>query len=157
MKEIFIRKEGERKMNWLDVILIVINAGLIIFGIISIIFAIKDNYSGWREISAIFWICYVFFGLILLLPFIVIDKGSGSTIGTITSVDKNFFGTTALYIKTSETTQEKYCIEFDEQLENKAKELIGKKVKIEYGERVGLYSTSKCSQAPVEYIEKVEQ
>jgi len=91
-----------------------------------------------------------------VLPFIVLDKGSGSTIGTITSVDKNFFGTTALYIKTSETAQEKYCIEFDEELEDTAKEFIGQEVKVSYGERVGIYSTGKCNQAPIESIELVK-
>ena len=40
---------------------------------------------------------------------------------------------------------------------NKAKELIGKEVKISYGERVGLYSTSKCHQAPIEKIEEIKE
>ena len=94
---------------------------------------------------------------VLTLPFMVLDKASGGTIGTITSIDKNFFGTTAVYIKTTETNEEEYCIEFNNELENKAKELIGKKVKISYGKRVGLYSTGQCSQAPIESIELVEE
>lgn len=71
-------------------------------------------------------------------------------------VDKNFFGTTAIYIKSSETTQEKYCIEDDKVVEQ-AKELIGKEVKVEYGTRVGLYSTGRCSSAPIEKIEKLNK
>ena len=143
-------------MNFLDIILIVINVGLIIFGIISIPLAIKDDWGDWIAICIGFWICYLLLGWLLIMPFIVLDRGSGSTIGTITSVDKNFFGTTALYVKTSETTQEKYCIEFDEKLEKKAKELIGKEVKVSYGKRVGLYSTGKCSQAPIKSIELIK-
>lgn len=92
-----------------------------------------------------------------LLPFLVIDKSSGVTVGTITSVDKNFFGTTALWIKTIENEQEKYCIEFDEELEKQAKELVGEEVKITYGTRVGMYSTTKCHQAPIDKIKKVKQ
>jgi len=39
---------------------------------------------------------------------------------------------------------------------NKAKELMGQTVKISYGERIGLYSTGKCSQAPIENIELIK-
>lgn len=133
-------------MNWLDILLIVIVVGLVLL----IVVGIKEWAYELSFASA------MFIGL-AMLGFIIVDPASGSTLGTITSVDKNFFGTTALYIKTSETTQEKYCIEFDEKLENKANELIGKKVKISYGKRVGLYSTGKCSQAPVESIEEVNK
>lgn len=147
-------------MNWLDFILIAVNATLIIMGIILIPLAIRksksDMWSDMPMIAIAYWGLYICIGWLLWLPFIVLDRGSGSTIGTITSVDKNFFGTTALYIKTSETTQEKYCIEFNEELEEEAKELIGKEVKISYGTRVGLYSTSKCHQAPVEDIQLIE-
>ena len=143
-------------MNFVDIILIIINIAIIVLGIISIPLVIKDEWGIWPSICIAVWGCYLMFGWLSWLPFIVLDKGSGSTIGTITSVDKNFFGTTALYIKTSETTQEEYCIEFNEELETKAKELIGKEVKVSYGERVGLYSTGKCNQAPIESIESVE-
>ena len=143
-------------MNWLDVILIIINVMVIIGGISFVIYnAYDEGISGFAFGLVISLIVCGFILFFSFTPFVVLDKGSGSTIGTITSVDKNFFGTTALYIKTSETTQEKYCIEFDEELENKAKELIGKKVKISYGERVGLYATGKCSQAPIEKIEEL--
>ena len=140
-------------MNFLDIIFIIL---IIITFIGTIIFIGMASAEGDFE----FVIALIFGGLLVIglefLPFVVIDKASGSTIGTITSVDKNFFGTTALYIKTTETNEEEYCIEFDEKLENQAKELIGKKVKITYGKRVGLYSTGKCSEAPVDTIEVLE-
>lgn len=139
-------------MNWLDIILIIMIIIVFVGGLVlSILFLIDSEI-------ALGFVC-LFFSMFsvgcLILPFFVMDRGSGNTIGTITSVDKNFFGTTAVYIKTSETTQEKYCIEFDEELENKAKKLIGKEVKISYGKRIGLYSTGKCHQAPVENIEEL--
>ena len=138
-----------------------LNVILFIVGIITIIVAIikrNDSWSDATTISITYWICYLVFIplFLILLPFFVLDRASGATIGTITSVDQNFFGTTALYIKTSETTQEKYCIEFDEDLINKSRELIGQRVKITYGKRVGLYSTTYCKQAPIETIERVE-
>lgn len=141
-------------MNWLDILLIILILICLIGGIILLVLSIIDDET---QVG----IMLLFFALIgsgfLCLPFMVLDKASGSTIGTITSVDKNFFGTTALYIKTSETEQEEYCIEFDKKLEKQAKELIGEKVKISYGKRVGLYSTGKCSQAPIEKIELIEK
>lgn len=144
-------------MNWLDIILIIINVIIVIGGIVWIVICVYDEgITGFITglISSVF-IC----GIIMILTigfFIVMDKGSGSTIGTITSIDKNFFGTTSLYIKTSENSQEKYCIENNDIVEQ-AKLLIGKNVKIEYGERVGLYSTNKCHQAPVEKIEETKE
>lgn len=90
-------------------------------------------------------------GFIFCASFVTIDKKSGTTVGTITSVDKNFFGTTALYIKVNETSEEKYCIE-DKELAEIAKENIGKKVIINYGTRIGVYSTGKCDEAPVDTI-----
>lgn len=147
-------------MNGLDIFLIILNVILFIVGIITIIVAVikrNDNWSDATTISIGYWICYLLFipSFLILFPFLVVDKASGSTIGLITSVDRNFFGTTALYVKTSETEQEKYCIE-NEDISNKAKELIGKNVKIEYGTRVGFYSTGKCQQAPVGKIEIIE-
>ena len=140
-------------MNFVDIILIIIIAILVLIGLGGFMAGILEQNIG--EGIGIF-IMFIFFASFCLFPFVVVDKGSGSTMGTITSVDKNFFGTTALYIKTSETTQEEYCIEFDEKLETKAKELIGKEVKVSYGKRVGLYSTGKCSEAPIESIEFIK-
>ena len=146
-------------MNWLDILLIILNIFAFVGGIITIIVAIIRRNECWSiaiPIAITYWVFYITLGWLLWMPFIVLDKASGNTIGTITSVDKNFFGTTALYIKTTETNEEKYCIEFNENLESKAKELIGKKVKISYGKRVGFYLTGKCHQAPIETIEEME-
>lgn len=141
-------------MNFLDIILLIIISIFAISGIVCLVSGIVNN-DICVGIGCLLGM--LFFASLFSLPFVVLDRGSGSTIGTITSVDKNFFGTTALYIKTSETTQEKYCIEFNEELEEQAKGLIGKKVKISYGARVGFYSTGKCSQAPVEDIQFIEE
>lgn len=140
-------------MNWLDIILIILITIILVGGVVISILA-------WIEHEVGFGFCLLFMALfisgMLTLPFIVLDNGEGSTIGTITSVDKNFFGTTAVYVKTSETTQEKLCIE-DNELSEQAKSLIGKEVKVSYGTRVGLYSTGKCGQAPIEKIEVVSE
>lgn len=140
-------------MNWLDIILIILITIILVGGVVISILA-------WIEHEVGFGFCLLFMALfisgMLTLPFIVLDNGEGSTIGTITSVDKNFFGTTAVYVKTSETTQEKLCIE-DNELSEHAKSLIGKEVKVSYGTRVGLYSTGKCGQAPIEKIEVVSE
>lgn len=140
-------------MNCLDIILIIITAICVIVGIIGFTLNVKD-YDILFGVLAL--LSMIGIGGVFTIPFIVLDKASGSTIGTIISVDKNFFGTTALYIKTTETNEEKYCIEFNEELESQAKKLIGKKVKISYGKRVGLYSTGKCHQAPIETIEEIK-
>lgn len=147
-------------MNLLDILLIIINIILFVIGIITIIVAIIKRSDCWSytiSIAVGYWILYLLTGWLFLLPFIVIDKYSGTTVGTITSVDKNFFGTTSVYIKTTETNEEKYCIEFNKKLENQAKELIGKRVQINYGERVGIYSTEKCHQAPIEEIKETKK
>lgn len=140
-------------MNWLDIILIILVIIILVGGIVISILAWVDG-----EIGLGFGMLFmaIFISSMFALPFIVLDNGAGSTIGTITSVDKNFFGTTAVYVKTSETTQEKLCIE-DKELSEQAKSLIGKEVKVSYGTRVGLYSTGKCGQAPIEKIEGVSE
>lgn len=145
-------------MNFLDIILIIVNVIVILGGLIGIVFCIReacDFLEGLIATIGIIIVVEIVLAATLFAPFIVLDKGSGSTIGIITSVDKNFFGTTALFIKTSENEQEKYCIENND-ISNLANELIGKKVKISYGERVGFYSTGSCHQAPVESIEVQE-
>lgn len=140
-------------MNWLDIILIILITIILVGGVVILILAWVDG-----EIGIGFGLLFmaIFISSMLTLPLIVLDNGEGSTIGTITSVDKNFFGTTAVYVKTSETTQEKLCIE-DNELSEQAKSLIGKEVKVSYGTRVGLYSTGKCGQAPIEKIELVSE
>lgn len=133
---------------------VLLGLALIVFiiGIVGIVLAFQDSFEeGWFYtilILILVGVCDMF----LLNPVLIIDKKSGSTIGTITSVDKNFFGSTAIYIKTSETEQEQYCAE-DENIIEVAKENIGNKVKISYGTRVGIYPLSKCDQAPISKIE----
>ena len=139
-------------MNILDIMLIIVMLLIFLGGLILGVVAMKDSEVGFGIIAILFG---MFIAGLFGLSFVVLDKGSGSTVGEITSVDKNFYGTTAVWIKTSENTQEKYCVE-DETVAEEAKELLGKKVKISYGERVGLYSTGSCHQAPIDKIEEIE-
>lgn len=139
-------------MNWLDIIMIILAIAIFIGAIATLIIGFVEDEIGAGIICAI---AVLFFEIIPGIYFVVIDKNAGSTIGTITSVDRNFFGTTSIYIKTSENSQEQYCIE-DDKIVNQAHELIGQDVKISYGTRVGLYSTNKCHSAPVEKIEAID-
>ena len=132
-----------------SIVLIVI--GLIIANVLMLE-AIKDEEWGALCGILFIWLVISFF---LLLPFIALDKASGETIGTITSVDKNFFGSTSIYIKTSETEQEKYCAE-DTEIIEEAKKNIGKKVKISYGTRIGLYPLKQCHEAPINKLEEIK-
>ena len=140
-------------MNWLDIIIIIIIAIITLGAMGLTLMAIQEHETG--IIGGVF-ITWIILTGICILPFLTIDKASGATIGTITAVDRNFFGTHAVYIKTSETEQEEYCIENDE-LKKVAVNSIGKKVKVKYGTRVGLYSTGACSQAPIKEIEIIEE
>lgn len=140
-------------MNWLDFIIIFIIA-IIFLGAIGFIFeSIQEQET--ELIKGVVFVWIILTGL-CMIPFLVIDKASGTTVGTITSVDRNFFGTHAIYIKTSETEQEKYCTE-DIDITKVAVNHIGKKVKIKYNTRVGLYSTGACSEAPIVELELVEE
>ena len=142
-------------MNFLDIIIIVgilipATVGALVCQITSII---EKDYEFIIEVF-ITWL--IIFCFVFTISFVNIDKNSGATVGTITSVDKNFFGTTSLYIKTTETTEEQYCIE-DNKLAEVAKENIGKKVRVNYGTRVGIYSTGACDNAPVDIIEVINE
>lgn len=140
-------------MNWLDVLLIIVLCVISMGAIIIQIIAIKDEEKG--VIGGVFCVWLMLFLIIMGTAFFRADLKSGSTIGTITSVDRNFFGQSySIYIKTTETTEEKYCTESDE-ITWKARDLIGKKVKITYGTRVGLYSTGQCDDAPIDILEEV--
>ena len=141
-------------MNFLDIIIIIVLILLTLGALILQFMAVSDKEYG--MIGEVFITWLVICGFIFFVSFVNIDKKSGSTVGTITSVDKNFFGTTALYIKTTETTEEQYCIE-DEDLVEVAKENIGKKVRISYGTRVGIYSTGECDNAPIDIIEVINE
>lgn len=141
-------------MNFLDILIIIVLIMITLGALILQFMAVSDQEYG--IIGGIFGMWLVLFGFIFFVSFVNIDKKSGSTVGTITSVDKNFFGTTALYIKTTETSEEQYCIE-DEKLVEVAKENIGKKVRINYGTRVGIYSTGACDDAPVDTITVINE
>ena len=141
-------------MNFLDIIIVGVLILLTLGALILQFIAISEEEYG--MIGGVFITWLVICGFIFCVSFVSIDKKSGSTIGTITSVDKNFFGTTALYIKTTETTEEQHCIE-DNKLAEVAKENIGKKVRISYGTRVGIYSTGACDNAPIDIIEIINE
>ena len=103
------------------VIIIIIVLILLTLGALILQFmAVSEEEYG--MIGGVFVMWLVICGFIFSVSFVSIDKKSGSTVGTITSVDKNFFGTTALYIKTTETTEEQYCIE-DNRIISKWKEV----------------------------------
>ena len=141
-------------MNWLDIIGILIIVFIVIGSIILDVIAITDkeyDFIGGCSVVSLF-LC----GTVVLMFFFVCDKSAGVTQGYITSVDENFFGTTAIFIKTSESSQEEYCIE-DDKIVDIAKENIGKKVRISYGTRVGIYSTGACDKAPVDIIEIINE
>ena len=140
-------------MNWLDIIIIIVIAIITLGAMGLTLMAIQEQETG--MIGGVFITWLILIG-VCMLPFLTIDKASGTTIGEITSVDRNFFGTHAIYIKTSETEQEKYCTESLD-VTKIAVNNIGKKVKIKYNTRVGLYSTGACSEAPVIKIELVEE
>ena len=144
-------------MNFLDIIIIIVLILLTLGALILQFIAVSEKeYYVNQIIGGVFVMWLVICGFIFCVSFVKIDKKSGATVGTITSVDKNFFGTTALYIKTTETTEEQYCIE-DNKLADIAKENIGKKVRISYGTRVGIYSTGACNNAPVDIIEVINE
>lgn len=150
LNDILLIKNGViRRVNMIICINLEIIASII--AITLMIMAIKDEDL---EVVAGLIVMWIIVSVVLLAPFIALDKSSGQTIGTITSVDKNFFGSTAIWVKTSETEQEKYCAENEKVIEH-AKELIGKKVKISYGTRVGLYPLDKCHEAPIDEIEEI--
>lgn len=140
-------------MNFLDIILIFLEVIATIVWIILEVIAFREGETGFIFGLFLAWLVTI---SALALPWITIDKKSGMTVGYITSVDKNFFGTTGLYLKTMENSEEEFCIEDDKIIEI-AKDNIGNKVKITYGTRVGLYSVGKCDQAPISSIELLEK
>lgn len=140
-------------MNWLDIIIIIIIAIITLGAMGLVLMAIQEQEIG--MIGGVFITWLILTG-VCILPFLVIDKAAGTTVGEITSVDRNFFGTHAIYIKTSETEQEKYCTESLD-ITKIAVNNIGKKVKVKYNTRVGLYSTGACNEAPVIELELVKE
>ena len=140
-------------MTWFDILLIFAAIVVFILGIALSIWMAKDFEFG-GCIGAVVVTAVLIF--VILTPMIVIDPHSGYTVGEITSVDKNTFGSTSVYIKTTNNKEEKYCVETDEKAEEAAS-LIGKKVKISYGKRVGIYPMSKCDQSPIEKFEAISE
>lgn len=141
-------------MNWLDIIMIFVVIACFICGLVWMIFAIKEDQTG----IGVFGF-FIALGLSIFIgacTWLSTDFKSGQTVGEITSVDKNLFGTTAVYIKTTANQEEEYCVESDN-LAKEASELIGKKVKITYGKRLGFYSTGKCDDAPIDSITVIEE
>ena len=141
-------------MNWLDIIGILIIIVIVIGSIVLEVIGIYDKeyeFAGGCFVVSLF-LC----ALVVLIFFFVCDKSAGVTQGYITSVDKNFFGTTSIFIKTSESSQEEYCIE-DDKIVDIAKENIGKKVRVNYGTRIGIYSTGACDNAPIDTIEVINE
>lgn len=131
---------------------IVIAIILLLVGIVITVWAcIEEGFEGiYIGLASLLVIGIIDF--FLISPFVALDKSSGTTIGTITAVDKNFFGTYTIYLKTAENNEDKYCAENQEIVEI-AKELIGEKVQLYYGERIGLYHLNQCRMAPIEKIE----
>ncbi len=137
-------------MNILDIILFLISAVVIVGAIALIVYGIVERDE--KLVLEVIFISLLFLTFTLFIPFAAIDFESGATAGEITSVDKSFWGYTKVYIKTTENNEEEYCTD-DDGMAELATRVIGKKVKISYGKRVGLYSTSQCHQAPIKSIE----
>lgn len=98
-------------------------------------------------------ILFIMISYILVIPFVVIDNNNGMIEGKINGVEKNFGGTYTIYIKTDKN--EKYCIE-DKDIAEFAKKLEGRKAIIGKGTREGIYGITKCHEAPIIHIERVE-
>ena len=118
----------------------------------------RDNIISFLIVLAIIMILWI----VCLLPFIVIDWTTGQHGRlTITSVDKNLFGTYTIYARNSDSAYTKeeeeitYCIDADNtELADFAKENIGKAgVTLVYPERrIGLYLWNMCGQSPIKQI-----
>lgn len=140
-------------MNWLDILLIIVVLACFICAFIWLIFAVKEDETPLGIAGLLIGIGIgIFIGA---CGWFKTDFKSGQTVGEITSVDKNLFGTTAVYIKTTNNQEEKYCVE-DDTVAESATRLVGYRVKITYGKRVGIYSTGRCDEAPIDSIEVVE-
>ena len=118
--------------------------------VLTILGFIEDIEMGFLSLFGL-GLSVILIDYLILCPFIALDRASGTTIGTITAVDKTFWGTTKLYIKTTENNEDEYCIE-DETIAKKAKELVGQKVQLYYSERIGLYHLNQCKSSPIEEI-----
>lgn len=105
---------------------------------------------------------FLFVVLQLFLALFTIDWQTGEHGRlTITSVDKNLFGTYTIYARNSdsmsgvELNEVRYCIDAENtDLANKAKELVGtQNVKLVYPDkRIGFVWFDECSTAPIKDI-----
>jgi len=142
---------------WIAVIVITILIGVVFF----IYFIAKKTWLRDRMVlEAVFSIIIslAIATLVLFGAFVRLDYASGATAGIVTSVDSTKWGKKYIYIKTSETTQEVYCIEAENVNDfGDLNSYIGKTIKVTYGTRVGVYSIGKCSQSPIETIEIMEK
>ncbi len=137
-------------MNILDIILFLISAVIIVGAIALIVYEIIKRDG--EAVFAVIVVSILSLTFTLFIPLVAIDFESGSTVGTITSVDKSFWGYTNVYVRTTANKEEKYCVE-DNGMAELATIVIGKEVKISYDTRVGLYSTGRCHKAPIKSIE----
>ena len=141
-------------MNWLDILMLIVCIVIFMLGFVWLIFAIKEDSTGAGIVRFFIGIgASLFIGV---LTWLCMDFKSGKTVGEITSVDKNFFGTTAVYIKVNNNSEERYCVESDN-IVDLANEYVGKKVQTSYGKRFGFYSTGRCSNAPIDEIRLIEE
>lgn len=90
---------------------------------------------------------------IFAIPFVVIDNDNKTIEGILTNVEKNWYGTYTIYIRTDKN--EKYCTE-NKSIVEFAKKELGRKVIIGKGTREGIYGITKCHQAPIEHIERIK-
>ena len=90
---------------------------------------------------------------IFAIPFVVIDNDNKTIEGILTNVEKNWYGTYTIYIRTDKN--EKYCVE-NKDIINMANELIGREVILGKGTREGMYGITKCHEAPITHIERVK-
>lgn len=141
-------------MNWLDILMLIVCIVIFMLGFILLILAVKEDYTGAGIVGFFMGIGASL--LIAACTWMCVDYKSGKTVGEITSVDENFFGTTAVYIKVNNNFEEKYCVESDN-IAELASEYVGKKVQISYGKRFGFYSTGRCSSAPIDEIRLIEE
>ena len=94
-----------------------------------------------------------FITMVVITCFVVIDTNNKTIQGRITNVEKNWYGTYTIYIRTNKN--EKYCTENKDIVEFAKKEL-GRKVIIGKGTREGIYGITKCHEAPIVHIERVK-
>ena len=130
--------------------------------IIILVFLIQlQAIYKWYKLGIKYGIIRLILSIIVLLmamymfaiPFIVVDTNNKTIEGILTNVEKNWYGTYTIYIRTDKN--EKYCVE-NKDIINMANELIGREVIIGKGTREGMYGITKCHEAPITHIERVK-